>query len=366
MAPSLLPIVEHRPAAHRRGWSSSVAASGPASAPGSQPGGRARLLLVAVVGVVVALASPLGAGGSPVAPSTCAEAQASTNVALVVDFGTVPGSPGGVQRRCVPGVAGRDGISVLGGGGFTLRFNDAGLLCGINGVPASGCGERTASGYRYWAYFTGTAGGWQYMSIGPGFRKASAGVTEGWHYVEGTGKPGDPPPGAPSDPTATCVPAPVTTTTTAAPIVAPTVTVPRVVTTLPPGDAVPGVGGGPAGGGVGGAADPTSTVSTSTTAADGSTTPDGLAAGEVPAAARGSVADGAAATDGSSGGSSNGSSNGSTDGSTAGGGVSELAAVPASTGSDAGGAPWAVGGVAVVGAGLAAVAVVRMRRGTDA
>lgn len=361
MAPSLLPIVEHRPAAHRRGWSSSVAASGPASAPGSQPGGRARLLLVAVVGVVVALASPLGAGGSPVAPSTCAEAQASTNVALVVDFGTVPGSPGGVQRRCVPGVAGRDGISVLGGGGFTLRFNDAGLLCGINGVPASGCGERTAGGYRYWAYFTGTSGGWQYMSVGPGFRKASATVTEGWHYVEGTGKPGDPPPGAPSDPTATCVPAPVTTTT-AAPVVVPAVTVPQVVTTLPAGDAVPGGGAGapPSGGAAGGPADPPSTVTTaSAPPADPSAPADGGAAGEVPAAARGTVAD-------SGSGGTAGGSGGSTDGTTTGDGASELAVVPASTGSEPGGTPWAVGGVAVVGAGLATAAVLRMRRGVDA
>lgn len=317
-------------------------------------------MLGAVV-VVVALVSPLGAGGSPVAPTACAEAQASTNVALAVDFGTVPGSPGGVQRRCVAGLAGRDGIAVLGAAGFTLRFNDAGLLCGINGVPATGCGERTAGGYRYWAYFTGTAGGWQYMSVGPGFRKASSGVTEGWHFVEGTGKPGDPPPGAPSDPAAICAPAP-TTTTTAAPVVAPTITAPRVVTTpLPGADAVPGggAGGAPTGGAVpgGGAVDPTSMAPTSSVLPpDGSATPSDDAA-EVPAAARGTVPDGSETAAGV---------DGSPDGTTGPGGASELAAVPAAAGAEAGSAPWAVGGVAVVGVGLAAAAVVRMRRGIDA
>ncbi|MFN8038299.1 MAG: hypothetical protein U0Q07_03715 [Acidimicrobiales bacterium] len=319
---------------------------------------------MAVVGVVVALASPLGAGGSPVAPSSCAEAQSSANVAIAVDFGTVPGSPGGVQRRCVPGVAGRDGISVLGAAGFTLRFNDAGLLCGIGPpsgavYPASGCGERTSSGYRYWAYFTGTAGGWQYMSVGPGFRKASAGVTEGWHFVEGTGKPGDPPPNAPADPAATCVPAPSTTTTAAAPIVVPTVTAPRVVPTpLPAGDAVPGGAAPPAGGAQSaGGADPTSTAPTSSTTPGEppAGAPGDATSGEVPAAARGTVPAEAGAAD----------PGGSTDGTTGGDGVSELAAVPAAAGAEAGGAPWAVGGVAVVGVGLAAAAVVRMRRGAD-
>jgi hypothetical protein len=199
--------------------------------------------------VLVTLVAPVGPGGSVVAPDACAEAQSATNVALVIDFGSLAGSPGGVRRQCVVAAPGADGIAVLQGGGHSMRFNSAGLLCAIDGYPGgTDCGVRTASGYRYWAYFTGTATGWQYMSVGPGFRKADPGRVEGWHFVEGTGKPGDPPPAAPSDPSATCRPAPTTTApppTRPRQPALPALTVPSV--TLPPPGAAGPTGPGTAG-----------------------------------------------------------------------------------------------------------------------
>ncbi len=45
-------------------------------------------------------------------------------------------------------------------------YAPSGLLCSINLIPASGCGQSVAGGYIYWSYFTGSGGGWAYSSTG--------------------------------------------------------------------------------------------------------------------------------------------------------------------------------------------------------
>ena len=74
------------------------------------------------------------------------------------------------------------------------RYADSGLLCGIDGFPDSGCGERTGDGYRYWAYFSGTSGSWVYGGGNPFIRRLADGDIEGWRFVVGTGTGQDPPP----------------------------------------------------------------------------------------------------------------------------------------------------------------------------
>ena len=173
--------------------------------------GRLSRRLLVVVGVlVVALVAPLPSIGGPLA-TPCADA-AGTGVAVVVDFGDVPGSgarPGGLDTRCVPHSGGLTGAAALIEAGYELRFGTGGLLCAINGYPADGCGERTGSRqYLYWSYWKGDGSTWQYSGSGPGVR-VREGATEGWRFVDGAGSPNDPRPRHAADHDAICAePAP--------------------------------------------------------------------------------------------------------------------------------------------------------------
>jgi hypothetical protein len=223
-------------------------------------------MAAAVVAMLVVLVAPIGlAGGSVVLGTACAEAtpaQATVNIGVVVDFGVL--RPGSISVTCVPVAPGTGGYDMLSAAGHTYRVDDSGLVCAIDGLPAQGCGERTPTGYRYWAYFHGSGSAWSYSSIGPQGYRAAAGTVEGWHFVEGAGNPSDPPPGR--APTNICPAAPP-------PTVAPTTAPPPVTTARPaspdPGAPAPG-GPGPAPGAPGplpGA--PTSTTTAAAGPADG-------------------------------------------------------------------------------------------------
>jgi hypothetical protein len=151
----------------------------------------------ALLGLVVALvAMPLGAVPFGASAGTCAVAAPAGHqrIAVVVDGGTVPGGPSGVRSICVTVPGDATGADALAAAVGSIRWDPSGLLCGIDGVPAAGCGERTDQGYRYWAYFTSSGGSWRHSSIGPSFRRADPSVVEGWRYVQGSGGPSDPPP----------------------------------------------------------------------------------------------------------------------------------------------------------------------------
>lgn len=166
----------------------------------------ARVLLASLVLSPVALLVPV--------QPACAAGQ--IRISVVVDFGDLPNPPP-TSAACVSAEEGSTGAAVLAARAKQLgtpapRFNTSGLLCAIDGLPATGCGERTGDGYRYWSYWQGTASGWSYANVGPAGRRVRATQTEGWHFVEGAGLPSDPPPRGPADPTATCRPAPSATT----------------------------------------------------------------------------------------------------------------------------------------------------------
>jgi hypothetical protein len=165
------------------------------------------LVAVAVVAGLVVLPAPVV--GSWL--DGCAEAApGEIRVGLVVDFGTEPDSSGRVDVACVIVPEGAMASAVVEAWGAQHGGNRwDGLLCAIAGYPTTGCGERTPDGYRYWSYWTGSGGTWTHAGMGPGYRRASEGVIEGWRFQRGAGNPSDPPPRRAATPV--CPPAPAPT-----------------------------------------------------------------------------------------------------------------------------------------------------------
>jgi hypothetical protein len=172
--------------------------------------------------------------GTMLCDGATAAAAGDARVGLVIDRGA---AGGGVSVQCVSVADRSSGFELLRAGGHSFRLNSAGLTCAIDGVPETGCGERTANGYRYWAYFHGRSGAWSYASDGPAVQRLGTGAVEGWHFVEGTGRPDDPPPAGPADPTVICRPVSPPTAPVANPATPPSST--------PTGAGAPSTGDGP-------------------------------------------------------------------------------------------------------------------------
>lgn len=161
----------------------------------------------AVVGLVLFAAAALVAPPAAAGERCEGDAPDEVGVVVVVDFGDLAGGPVSPSVTCVSVPGGATGNDVLEARADRLdvpapRYDASGLLCAIDGMPGSGCGERVGDGYRYWSYWLGTGDGWEHAQQGPGFRDADPAVTEGWHFVEGSGRPTDPPPEGPSTPDA--------------------------------------------------------------------------------------------------------------------------------------------------------------------
>ena len=175
-------------------------------------------LIVASGSAALALAGPMGL--RPFADTAeAAGAAAEVTVAFVIDFGkgTTP------VVGCVSVKASENRYAALSDfltskGMATPRYdsNGSGLLCAINGVPSTGCGQISAGHYIYWSYFTGGSGGWSYASTGA-FGTVTPRDVEGWHFQNpGVGNPSDPAPGGPSQYDSICAVGTTTTTTTSA------------------------------------------------------------------------------------------------------------------------------------------------------
>ncbi|HEY4927527.1 MAG TPA: hypothetical protein VIH95_00125 [Acidimicrobiales bacterium] len=171
-------------------------------------------LVVAAGTAALALAGPMA-----LRPFVDAAGAAGTAgdvaVAFVIDFG--PGTTPKVG--CVdvpPSDNGYDALAAFASqeGINQATYNSSGLLCSINSVPSSGCGQVVGGGYIYWSYFTGGKGGWTYASSG-----ASGTVTpndvQGWRFQNpGKGNPNDPAPRSSARYNSICGPSKTTTTTT--------------------------------------------------------------------------------------------------------------------------------------------------------
>jgi hypothetical protein len=161
------------------------------------------VVVVAAAALVVTAIGALTPPGGSIAPAPAAAAtlcggpvsDGQVRVVVVVDDGGAQGA----RATCLVVPRGTTGSQLLAERAAALgvsrpRYADSGLLCAIDGFPASGCGEATAGGYRYWAYFSGTSGSWLYGGGNPFIRRIADGDIEGWRFVEGTGTGADPPP----------------------------------------------------------------------------------------------------------------------------------------------------------------------------
>ena len=207
-------------------------------------------MALGVAVVVASLAVPVVTAGSVTVPvaSACAgaaEVQGTVRVPVVIDPGTVPGAPGGLETMCVTVREGASGSEVLAERARLLgrpapRYAASGLLCAIDGYPATGCGERVDGQYRYWAYHLGQGGQWNYAPVGPATRRVTAGELEGWRFTAGSGRPGDPPPRHPAEVTSVCAAPPaVPSPPPAPPVPPPTVPTPAAPSPGPPADPGP-------------------------------------------------------------------------------------------------------------------------------
>ncbi|MGO8873004.1 MAG: hypothetical protein ACLQPH_16695 [Acidimicrobiales bacterium] len=180
-------------------------------------------LLAAAASVALALAGP----DALVPFKDAAGAATEVSVGFVLDFGP----SGQVVSGCVKVPSSDNGYDAL--AAFAAQeleaaptYNASGLLCSINGVPASGCGQGDGDKYIYWSYFHGVEGHpwtWQYSSSGAfapvGTWNGQADDVEGWRFQDpGTGLPNDPPPRGASDYADLCGSGTTTTTTTVAPV----------------------------------------------------------------------------------------------------------------------------------------------------
>lgn len=155
-----------------------------------------RRLIVAgtLVAILVAVPGALEAG-----------AAAARAVAVVIDFGDSQpplvlcvNEAGASDAQVLA-----DGLAQAGRGG--LRFSPTGLLCGIDGYPATGCGAQNGARYSYWAYFHGTSLGWSYAQEGPASHVAALSTAIGFRFeTEGTGTPADSAPRTTGDPAVSC------------------------------------------------------------------------------------------------------------------------------------------------------------------
>jgi hypothetical protein len=156
-------------------------------------------LIVAGASAALSLAGPDG-----LVPFKDAAAATTVGVAFVIDFGS--GAP---VVGCVHVPPSDNGYAAL--SAFTAQehlaaptYNQAGLLCSIGGVPASGCGQPVPGGYDYWSYWHGATGSWVYSEVGA-FAAAQSRDVEGWRYENpGHANPNDTPPASAPDYASIC------------------------------------------------------------------------------------------------------------------------------------------------------------------
>jgi hypothetical protein len=89
-----------------------------------------------------------------------ASAYAAECVRVVVDYGTIPGSPAGPNTRCVD--VGEDGTAADALKG-RARYK-GNFLCAIDGYPETGCGDEPPS--PYWSFWLWRDGRWVYSQEG--------------------------------------------------------------------------------------------------------------------------------------------------------------------------------------------------------
>ena len=191
--------------------------------------------MVRIALIVAAVAAALAAAGPDALDPFRDAAGAATEVtvAFVLDFGGSSGAEVGCVN--VPSTDnGYDALTAFTAEGHLAAptYNSANLLCSINNVPTSGCGQVVSGGYIYWSYWIGSTGTWAYANSGA-FATVKDGDVYGWKFQNpGKGNPSDPPPGvSPAQARSIC--ATTTTTTTTTPTTQPSVTTTTIARSTP-------------------------------------------------------------------------------------------------------------------------------------
>ena len=142
-----------------------------------------------------------GPGGGCVTRRQCTSVRLVSARTMIIPVVVDTGGPSDTAEvACVTVPVGSNGAQVLTARAKLLgvpapRYAESGLLCAIDGFPATGCGVQNGSHYAYWAYYHGGSS-WTYASVGPASWKVSAGDVEGWRFQpEGSATPADPHPG---------------------------------------------------------------------------------------------------------------------------------------------------------------------------
>lgn len=147
-----------------------------------------RAMSVVLLSVVVSVSVLVGLADTASAASCSGPiSDGEIRVVLVVDSSDLGG---GSSATCLVVPAGTTGSQLLARRGNELgigspRYGSSGLLCAIDGLPATGCGDRNSGGYGYWAYFFDGGGNWAYGSNNPFSKRLTDGAIEGWRFVTG-------------------------------------------------------------------------------------------------------------------------------------------------------------------------------------
>jgi hypothetical protein len=148
------------------------------SRPARPAGGRRRRQARRAVGRVVVVLGLAGASIWPAAVIDPARAAGPDCVALVVDP-----APGGARTGCVTWTAGITGMQVLRAGHTVQVRPTDGLICRIDGAPATCAPDAN----HYWSYWHRPAGGssWAYSNEGAATYHPARNSSEGWAYQNG-------------------------------------------------------------------------------------------------------------------------------------------------------------------------------------
>jgi hypothetical protein len=211
-------------------------------------------LVVALFGLLGGLLASSVTAGPVAAAGSCAGplAPGQIRVVMVVDPGET--GPRGPMATCLVVAAGTSGSKILAQRASELglpspRYAGSGLLCGLDGFPATACPVNNGGTFAFWAYFNGSGGGWSFGHDNPFVRRMVDGEIMGWRYTTGSTE-GDAP--APRIAPSSSLFPPLTPAPTAPPATAPP------ATAAPPAGSL-GAGSASGAGGTGGAAavDPT-------------------------------------------------------------------------------------------------------------
>lgn len=135
--------------------------------------------ILAAAGLLTGLAAATIA--VPASPASAAACSDGGGVTVVVDPQQLGG---GVQEVCDAGGAGKTAATIFEESGFHQSYTvNGGMVCRINGVPASDPCRNDPPATAYWSlWWSDGSTGWTYSSLGVGSLKIPAGGSVAWAW----------------------------------------------------------------------------------------------------------------------------------------------------------------------------------------